>query len=125
MVNVASRLGDLNTPVTDSFLVNHALNSLPSKFNSLKTSYVAQKEVWDVNTMISICAQEEEHMKLTIEEVASVMSENDTDHCLTSNITSSKRASPDDVQTVELTEMLIPQMSSTKPIKQIKKKKFE
>ncbi|KAF7807289.1 putative transcription factor interactor and regulator CCHC(Zn) family [Senna tora] len=67
MVNMASRLGDLNSAVTDSFLVNHALNSLPSKFDSLKTSYVAQQEVWDFNTMISICAQEEERMKLSIE----------------------------------------------------------
>ncbi|KAF7842176.1 zinc finger BED domain-containing protein RICESLEEPER 2-like [Senna tora] len=58
-------------------------------------------------------------------EVASVISENETDHCLTSNITPSKRASLDDVQTVGLTEMLTPQMYATKPTKQIKKEKFE
>ncbi|KAF7810475.1 ATP-dependent DNA helicase PIF1-like [Senna tora] len=58
-------------------------------------------------------------------EVAYVISENETYHCLTSNIMPSKRASPDDVQIVGLVEMLTPQMSSTKPIKQIKKEKFE
>ncbi|KAF7808457.1 putative transcription factor interactor and regulator CCHC(Zn) family [Senna tora] len=75
MVNIASRLGDLNSPVTNSFLVNHALNSLPSKFNSLKTSYVAQKEVWDVNTMISISAKKEERMKLSIEGSVNLVSQ--------------------------------------------------
>ncbi|KAF7839564.1 uncharacterized protein G2W53_008046 [Senna tora] len=66
------------------------------------------------------------HKKMiTTLEVAFVISENETDHCLTSNITPSKRVSPDDVQTVGLAEMHTPQMSSTKPIKQIKKKKFE
>ncbi|KAF7802760.1 putative RNA-directed DNA polymerase [Senna tora] len=75
MVNIASRLGDLNSAVTDSFLVNHALNSLPSKFDSLKTSYVAQQEVWDFNTMISICAQEEERMKLSIEGSVNLVSQ--------------------------------------------------
>ncbi|KAF7802383.1 putative RNA-directed DNA polymerase [Senna tora] len=75
MVNMASRLGDLNSAVTDSFLVNHALNSLPSKFDSLKTLYVAQQEVWDFNTMISICAQEEERMKLSIEGSVNLVSQ--------------------------------------------------
>ncbi|KAF7821800.1 UBN2 domain-containing protein [Senna tora] len=75
MLNIAIKLGDLNSHVSDSFLVNHALNSLRSKFNSLKTSYVAKKEVWDVNTMIPVCAQEEERMKLSIEGSVNLVSQ--------------------------------------------------
>ncbi|KAJ1427600.1 gag-polypeptide of LTR copia-type [Sesbania bispinosa] len=58
MVTLANKLKDLECPVVDKFLVHHALYSLPSKFDALKTSYNTQlKEEWDLNTLISICAQ--------------------------------------------------------------------
>ena len=68
MVTIATRLSELQCLVADTFLVNHALNSLPSHFDALKTSYNTQKENWDINTLISICAQEEERMKREISE---------------------------------------------------------
>ena len=39
MVTIASRLNDLKCPVDDKFLVHHALNSLPIRFDALRTSY--------------------------------------------------------------------------------------
>ena len=44
MVNITARLTEFEIPITESFLVHHALNSLPSHFDTLKTSYNAQKE---------------------------------------------------------------------------------
>ena len=50
-------------PVDDNFLVHHAINSLSIKFNVLKTSHNTQKGTWDINSLISFCAQEEERMQ--------------------------------------------------------------
>ena len=44
MVNIYIRLSELKCPVVDNFLINHAPNSLPSKFDTLKTSYNTQEK---------------------------------------------------------------------------------
>lgn len=62
MITIANKLSDLECPLTNKFIIHHAMNSLPSKFDILKTSYNIQKEVWDINTLISVCVQEEERM---------------------------------------------------------------
>lgn len=63
MIDVASKLNELEVPISDPILVNMAINSLSSKFEHLKVSYNTQKETWDLNELISICAQEEERQK--------------------------------------------------------------
>ncbi|XP_068309759.1 uncharacterized protein [Pyrus communis] len=63
MVDTAGKLKQLEVPVSDQFLVHMALNSLPARFRQLKASYNTQKEKWDINDLISICAQEEERQK--------------------------------------------------------------
>ncbi|CAA2990234.1 Hypothetical predicted protein [Olea europaea subsp. europaea] len=39
------------------------LNSLPSKFNQLKVAYNAQRDKWNLNDLIAVCAQEEYRMR--------------------------------------------------------------
>ncbi|KAJ1411160.1 gag-polypeptide of LTR copia-type [Sesbania bispinosa] len=76
MVTLANKLKDLECPVADKFPVHHALYSLPSKFDALKTSYNTQlKEEWDINTLISICAQEEDRMNHVISESVNLVSQ--------------------------------------------------
>ncbi|KAM7484845.1 hypothetical protein LguiA_000854 [Lonicera macranthoides] len=77
--DVASKLNDLKVTVSDPFLVHMALNSLPAKFEQLKVSYNTQKEAWDLNELISICAQEEDRHKQNIMEVNLVHSTNKND----------------------------------------------
>ncbi|XP_061999304.1 uncharacterized protein LOC133716637 [Rosa rugosa] len=43
-IDVAAKLKDLNMPLQDQLIVHQALNSLPSQFNQLKTTYAAQKD---------------------------------------------------------------------------------
>ncbi|KAJ1440443.1 Zinc finger, CCHC-type superfamily [Sesbania bispinosa] len=76
MVTLSNKLIDLECPVADKFLVHHALYSLPSKFDALKTSYNTQlKEEWDLNTLISICAQEEDRMNHVKSESVNLVSQ--------------------------------------------------
>jgi hypothetical protein len=62
MMTIANKLSDLKCPLADKFIIHHAISSLPSKFDVLKTSYNIQSEEWDINTLISVCVQEEERM---------------------------------------------------------------
>jgi len=47
----------------EDFLVWQILDSFPSEFDMLMTSYNAQKEEWTVDELISILTQEEQTMK--------------------------------------------------------------
>jgi len=75
MMTIANRLADLECPIADKFLVYHALNSLPNQFNALKTSYHAQLQAWDINTLISVCAQEESRMNHVTSENVNLVSQ--------------------------------------------------
>ncbi|KAJ1395515.1 Zinc finger, CCHC-type superfamily [Sesbania bispinosa] len=61
MVTLANKLKDLECPVADKFLVHHDLYSLPKE--------------WDLNTLISICAQEEDRMNHVIFESVNLVSQ--------------------------------------------------
>lgn len=63
MIEITTRLSDLNMPFPADFVVHQALRTLPASFNQLKTTYFAQKDKWDLNELIAICVQEEERMK--------------------------------------------------------------
>ncbi|CAA3011347.1 UBN2 domain-containing [Olea europaea subsp. europaea] len=70
MINISSKLKALDIPIAESFLVYNVLNSLPSKFNQLKVAYNAQRDKWNLNDLIAVCAQEEYRMRReTIETV--------------------------------------------------------
>ncbi|KAF8378404.1 hypothetical protein HHK36_029743 [Tetracentron sinense] len=70
MINISSKLEALKIPIAEPFLVYHVLNSLPSQFNQLKVAYNAQRDKWDLNDLIVVCAQEEYRMRCeTVETV--------------------------------------------------------
>ncbi|CAL9010865.1 unnamed protein product, partial [Prunus brigantina] len=62
MANIANKLKGLNMTIDDDMMVHFALNSLPKEFKTLKSSYVAQKESWTLNDLITISVQEENNI---------------------------------------------------------------
>ncbi|XP_041011466.1 uncharacterized protein LOC121255257 [Juglans microcarpa x Juglans regia] len=63
MIHISSKLEAFKIPIAEPFLVYHVLNSLPSQFNKLKVAYNAQRDKWDLNDLIVVCAQEECRMR--------------------------------------------------------------
>ncbi|CAL8992141.1 unnamed protein product [Prunus brigantina] len=58
MADVAYKLKELNMTIDEDMMVHFALNSLPKEFKTLKSSYVAQKESWTLDDLITISVQE-------------------------------------------------------------------
>ncbi|CAL9011160.1 unnamed protein product [Prunus brigantina] len=63
MLEIGNKLKALKVNVDETMMVHFAINSLPSTFKHLRSTYVAQKEKWTVTDLISICVQEEQNMK--------------------------------------------------------------
>ncbi|CAL8175626.1 unnamed protein product [Prunus armeniaca] len=63
MLEIGNKLKALKVNVNETMMVHFAINSLPSTFKHLRSTYVAQKEKWTVTDLISICVQEEQNMK--------------------------------------------------------------
>ena len=59
MIDVGTKLQELKMNVDEDMMVHFALNSLSREFKSLKDTYVAQKENWTLNDLITICVQQE------------------------------------------------------------------
>lgn len=53
----------LNVEIGESTLIYRVLESLPSQFDVMKTSYNTQKAEWTVDEMIAIVTQEEDYIK--------------------------------------------------------------
>ncbi|CAN6721625.1 unnamed protein product [Malus baccata var. baccata] len=70
MSDIAQKLKNLKHPLTDQFLVHMALNSLPAQYGQLKVSYNTQQATWDIDELISMCAQEE--LRLSTDKVETV-----------------------------------------------------
>ena len=49
--------------ISESFLVNFILNSLPVEYGAFEISYNTQKEKWSINELLTMCVQEEEKLK--------------------------------------------------------------
>lgn len=62
MADIAHKLKELNMTIDDDMMVHFALNSLPKEFKTLKSSYVAQKESWTLDDLITISVQEENNI---------------------------------------------------------------
>jgi hypothetical protein len=58
-----NKLMQMKVELADSFLVWQVLESLPSQFNALKTTYNAQRDEWSLSEMTAIVTQEEEVIK--------------------------------------------------------------
>ena len=62
MTDIAHKLKELNMTMDEDMLVHFALNSLPKEFKTFKSSYVAQKESWTLDDLITISVQEENNI---------------------------------------------------------------
>jgi len=65
LVHYYNKLKSLKVELGDSYLIWQVIESLPSKFDVLKTSYNTQKEEWTIDEMIGIISQEEASIKKT------------------------------------------------------------
>ncbi|XP_061999022.1 uncharacterized protein LOC133716328 [Rosa rugosa] len=63
IIDITTRLGDLEIPLPVEFIVHQSLRTLPAFFGQLKTTYFTQKDKWDLNELIAICVQEEDRIK--------------------------------------------------------------
>ncbi|CAL8119038.1 unnamed protein product [Prunus armeniaca] len=57
LIDIGTKLQDLELNVDEDMMVHLALNSLPKEFTSLEDTYIAQKESWTLNDLITICVQ--------------------------------------------------------------------
>jgi hypothetical protein len=58
-----NKLRQMKVELADSFLVLQVLESLPSQFDALKTTYNAHRDEWNLSEMTAIVTQEKEEMK--------------------------------------------------------------
>ena len=65
LVHYYNKLKSLKVDLGDSYLIWQVMESLPSQFHVLKTSYNTQKEEWTIDEMIAIISQEEAPIKKT------------------------------------------------------------
>ncbi|CAL2257753.1 unnamed protein product [Prunus armeniaca] len=63
MVEIGNKLKALKVNVDETMMVHFAINSLPSIYRQLKTTYIAHKEIWSVADLIGICVQEEQSIR--------------------------------------------------------------
>lgn len=63
MADMAEQLKSMDMTISESFLVQFVLNSLPSQFGPFKISYNTNKEKWTIDELIVMCVQEEERLK--------------------------------------------------------------
>jgi len=63
LTNWYQKLKSMKVVLGEDFLVWQILDSLPSEFDMLRTSYNAHKEEWSVDELISILSQEEHTIK--------------------------------------------------------------
>ncbi|XP_020412526.1 uncharacterized protein LOC109947198 [Prunus persica] len=62
LIDLGTKLQELDMTVDEDMMVHFALNSLPKEFKSLKETYIAQKENWTLNDLITISVQQEHNI---------------------------------------------------------------
>ncbi|ONH89802.1 hypothetical protein PRUPE_8G017100, partial [Prunus persica] len=63
MLDVGNKLRSLDVNVDEAMMLYFAINSLPSSFKLLKSTYIAQKKMWTMNDLIGICVQQQKDNK--------------------------------------------------------------
>ncbi|XP_021823982.1 uncharacterized protein LOC110765212 [Prunus avium] len=63
MLDIGNKLRSLDVNVDEAMMVYFAIYSMSSSFKLLKSTYIAQKEMWTMNDLIGICVQEQEDNK--------------------------------------------------------------
>ncbi|XP_062109765.1 uncharacterized protein LOC133821559 [Humulus lupulus] len=74
IVNVQSKLKDRKIPLSDSYIIHHALNALPTSFSLIKTTYNTYNQTWSINDLILKCVAEENKLKKEKNELAHYVS---------------------------------------------------
>ena len=57
--DIAAQLKTLEVDMSNTFLVNYILNTLPQQYGPFKISYNTHKEKWSINELLTMCVQEE------------------------------------------------------------------
>ncbi|KAL4281521.1 hypothetical protein GQ457_03G007870 [Hibiscus cannabinus] len=70
MRDLAARLKALEVEMSDSFLVNYILNTLPPQYEPFKISYNTNKDKRSIDELLTMCDQEEGRLVLEIGESA-------------------------------------------------------
>ena len=60
MMDIAAQLKNLEVTISNSFLIQYILCTLPPQYSPCKISYNTHKEDWSFSELLTICVQEEE-----------------------------------------------------------------
>ena len=60
MMDIVTQLKNLQVTISESFLVQYILCTLPPKYIPFKISYNTHKEDWSISSLLTMCVQEEE-----------------------------------------------------------------
>ena len=63
MVHFQTKLNAHDIPIHNKFIVHQALNSMPSSFSQIKTTYNTLNKTWGVNDLITKCVAKKEKQK--------------------------------------------------------------
>ena len=63
MVDIRDKLKDLDCPLNDATLLHHVMISLLPVFQPFKVNYNGTDKQWDITTLVSKCAQEEQRRR--------------------------------------------------------------
>ncbi|KAI3470069.1 hypothetical protein Pfo_026732 [Paulownia fortunei] len=63
MTNIAARLGSMGLKVSDNFLVQFIIDSLPPEYSPFQINYNTIKDKWNVSELQSMLIQEEARLK--------------------------------------------------------------
>jgi hypothetical protein len=77
MNTTASKLKEMNLKEND-FLIHLIFASLPKEYDTVIVNYNMQPERWEIERLISMCAQEEERIKSSQGEFAHFVKDNKT-----------------------------------------------
>jgi hypothetical protein len=64
MSHLASKLKLMDLALKDEFLIHLVFASLPKEFDTFIVDYNIQPDKWDIETLMAMCVQEEERMKV-------------------------------------------------------------
>ena len=70
MRDIAAQLKILGINMSESFLVQFILNTLPHQYRPFKISYNTHKDKWSTNELITMCVHEEERLVMELGESA-------------------------------------------------------
>ena len=90
MRDITTQLMKLEIDMSESFLGNFILNTLPHQYGPFKISYNTHKDKWSINELMTMCVQEEERLVMELGESAMLVTthgknkRNDTSHTYTS-----------------------------------------